>query len=115
MKSRVLVFLAAAAVTCLFFINLCNALFDCGCTYLWAGAAAHCNIHDPGGRHCPWCAAGNAGFAGVFLTIIGAQALISFGPWSWNWAVRLTLALLSFPLMGAVLAGIMGHIQGYWA
>ena len=50
-----LVFVAAAAVTSVFFINLCAAIFGCGCVSLWSGADAHCNIHLAGSRHCPWC------------------------------------------------------------
>ena len=34
---------------------VCDLLFRCGCTWVWAGAAAHCNIHNPLPPHCPVC------------------------------------------------------------
>jgi len=39
----------------IFFAPLCGWLFQCGCTYLWSGASAHCSIHDPARADCPWC------------------------------------------------------------
>ena len=33
----------------------CNLIFQCGCTWPWAGGSSHCNIHNPNGPHCPWC------------------------------------------------------------
>lgn len=35
---------------------LCGWLFNCGCTWPWAGLDSHCNIHDESQQHqCPWC------------------------------------------------------------
>ena len=33
----------------------CNLIFQCGCTWPWAGGSSNCNIHNPNGPHCPWC------------------------------------------------------------
>jgi hypothetical protein len=41
----------------IFLLPLCNLIFQCGCSYLWAGADSHCNIHVPGKPDCPWCIA----------------------------------------------------------
>ena len=45
MKDRLFPFAISFAVTCLFFINVCDWMFDCGCHSLWAGADAMCNVH----------------------------------------------------------------------
>ena len=52
------IFLIAAAVTSIFFINFCATVFQCGCQSLWGAAAKMCNIHHArmhGGKGCPWC------------------------------------------------------------
>lgn len=34
----------------------CGWLFNCGCTWPWAGLDSHCNIHTASQQHqCPWC------------------------------------------------------------
>ncbi len=35
----------------------CNAMYRCGCTWNWAGGWDKCNVHNPTGPRCPWCAA----------------------------------------------------------
>ena len=35
--------------------RVCDAIYGCGCTWVFAGAAAHCNIHAPQPPHCPAC------------------------------------------------------------
>jgi hypothetical protein len=36
----------------------CALIFQCGCTWPWAGGSSHCNIHNTvGGPKCPWCMA----------------------------------------------------------
>ena len=48
--------LLALAISAIVVWPFCDALFDCGCTWPWAGGSAHCNIHDPKAKHhCPWC------------------------------------------------------------
>ncbi|ORU90576.1 MAG: hypothetical protein A6F71_06325 [Cycloclasticus sp. symbiont of Poecilosclerida sp. M] len=49
---------------------LCGLMFDCGCTWPWAGLESHCNIHNPQVVHqCPWCVSTFAGAASVGLAI----------------------------------------------
>jgi hypothetical protein len=47
----------------------CGFVFRCGCTAMWLGAAAHCNVHRPAGPHCPWCEHLALGTAGFLLTL----------------------------------------------
>jgi len=35
----------------------CGLLFRCGCTWLWEGGIARCNIYDGATPNCPWCVA----------------------------------------------------------
>jgi len=35
----------------------CNFLFQCGCTWNWAGGWNKCNVHNLHGPQCPWCIA----------------------------------------------------------
>jgi hypothetical protein len=114
MKS-VAIFLPAAAVTCTFFINLCNWIYRCGCASLWAGADAHCNVHNATGRHCPFCAHGLAGYAAVLSLILIAQFVLSRWPPRWDWRLRSLLALLAFPAVISVAAAVLGWLDNYWA
>lgn len=112
-RTGALLFLAGAAVTSAFFLNLCDWIFECGCRSLWAGAADHCNIHTPGARHCPWCAIPTAGQGAVYLAVLAPQAWWSFfSRWGWIWRLGLTLA--SFPAVGWALGLALGYWQGYW-
>ncbi|MCS7023444.1 MAG: hypothetical protein NZV14_01485 [Bryobacteraceae bacterium] len=111
---KLLIFLLAATTTSVFFINFCNFVFDCGCTWLWAGAAEHCNIHHRAAKACPWCKLSFPGQLGVWLTMVVPQAWISFWPFQWSWFFRLAVALAAFPLAGSVTALFTGIWTGYW-
>jgi hypothetical protein len=108
------VFVTAAAVMSALFINFCDLVFRCGCGFLWTTAAAHCNIHHPQGRHCPWCAHGETGYALAYAAILIPQALASFWPGSRRWYLRLGAALAAFPLAGGLVALAFGLYDGYW-
>jgi hypothetical protein len=113
-KALALTFLAAAVVTSVFFIDLCNFAYSCGCRSLWAGAASECNIHHAGSRHCPWCSVGTAGGILVYSAILAAQAAVVYlGPGE-DWKVRLVLAIVAFPIAGLAIAAAMGLSTGYW-
>jgi hypothetical protein len=111
--SRAAILAIAVAFTCVFFINFCDLVYGCGCTWLWAGAADHCNIHT-GPKHCPWCAIGEAGQFIVWLSIVIPQAVVSFWPSAWGWHLRLALALCAFPAFGSIAALVVGLWKGYW-
>lgn len=108
------IFLVAASVTAVFFIDFCNWIYVCGCRSLWAGADAHCNIHQAGAKHCPFCSIGTFGAATVFFAIVVPQGILSFRPARWKWPVRLAAALAAFPAVGSVIALSLGEYLGYW-
>ena len=106
------ILLIAATVTSLLFINYCDLIFRCGCTWLWAVADAHCNIHAPRGRHCPFCIKGY-GF-GVWTFMVLAQAGVVYARTSWTCRMRLLFAVLAFPIVGIIPALVLGLWTGYW-
>jgi len=108
------IFIVAAAITSVFFINFCAAIFRCGCVSLWNGADAHCNVHLAESRHCPWCQYGRIASAVPWALIVGVQAGISFRPRSLHPGARLIAALTAFPLTGGLLAVVYGVSVGYW-
>ena len=70
-----LVFAATAAAGALFFLDLCDLIYGCGCVAWWEGAANHCNIQVPGPPDCPFCAR-PAVSAGAYFAGVGAQAVV---------------------------------------
>lgn len=108
---KALIFLASAAVSSAFFINLCAWVFRCGCSSWWAGAADSCNIHMAGMKHCPWCTHYPALAYGL---ILAPQLAISFWPGTWFWLMRLAAAMVAFPVAGVIAAAVWGYATGYW-
>jgi len=113
MKTRAAIGFAGFAVTSLFFIDLCNFIFACGCQSLWAGADALCNVHHAGGMHCPACSHGKLGYAAIFGSIIAAQLATTFLMKKGLWLVRLGVVLLLFPLIGTAAMTVAGLLDGY--
>lgn len=113
-RQRWAVLAIAATMTGVFFVNLCDLVFACGCASLWQGGAASCNIHHATGPHCPWC--GNPFTAGAtaFLGVVATQVWVALGPLAMNLGVRLTVAVLAFPLVGGLLGWLQGTWYGYW-
>lgn len=103
------------AVTFVFFINLCNAIYQCGCQSIWAGLARSCNIHTAGVKHCPWCSHGAFVYNSVLALVLIPQLLVCWLPGRWNWRPRFVAALFLFPLVGSLAAIVMGWADGYWA
>lgn len=100
-------FLLLAAITCVFFIDLCGLYFQCGCRSLWAGAASQCNIHHSGVKHCPLCLLPLEAFLAYIALILLAQGYLIWRD-KWLWAV------LAFPLLTALEALVLGWYRGYW-
>lgn len=46
----------------LFHNPICDAMFRCGCTWNWAGGWNACNVHNPTGPRCPFCASPSSRF-----------------------------------------------------
>src|SRR5688572_2342628 len=109
-----LIFLAAATVSAVFFIDFCNWIYSCGCRSLWAGAAAHCNIHTAGVKHCPFCSFGTPGYGASYLAVLAPQGFLSFRPARWAWYSRFAAAVGVFPLTAAAIALPLGWATGYW-
>lgn len=105
---------ASVTVTYVFLINLCGLVFQCGCQSIWAGAADHCNIHQAGVRHCPWCSHGQTGYYAVLALILIPQLVVCCGPGRWNWRLRLAVSLALFPVVGTLIGLVMGWWEGYW-
>jgi hypothetical protein len=103
----------AVTFTSVFFINYCDLVFQCGCTFLWSGADAHCNIHH-GPKRCPFCAVGWGGQLLIWLSMIAPQLYISLREASWGWKKRLVLALMAFPIIGLAPVLGVGLWKGYW-
>ena len=115
MKGRMAIAVIGLVVTSVFFIDLCNFIYQCGCTSLWAGADAHCNIHMDGhGKHCPFCSHGQAGYGLFFGTIIGTQIWTALRLKRGPWIARAAAVIAMFPLVGGILAAITGLYDGYW-
>ena len=113
-RARVAAFAIAAVFAAVFTIDLCNFMYRCGCTHVWAGADRHCNIHDPEPPNCPWCAIGASGYAGVMAIIVGGQAAVTLpARWRLGFWPRLSLGILAFGGIGAALAVIIGRMMGY--
>jgi hypothetical protein len=108
--SGVLILIVSLAVSWNFASNLCQLVFQCDCTHLWAGAAAHL----ANARQCPCCGAGEIGYGLLYLGIALPQAWLSFRPRAWMWPLRLVAALLAFPVFGTLEAVALGLITGYW-
>lgn len=110
--NRLLPFGVSFAVTCVFFLDVCAWLFECGCRSLWAGADATCNIHAVG-RHCPVCSHGVAGYAAMMTALCAPQLLAS--TWSnWSLPVRTILCLAIFPAAFVGAGLLLGVSDGYW-
>lgn len=112
--SGVAVASVAVAVTTVFFIDFCNAVFHCGCGHLWAAAADTCNIHLANSRHCPWCSLPQPLMHGVYFVIILPQIAAAFRPSRWHWVSRLAFTLILFPAIGGLEALAAGWAAGYW-
>lgn len=104
-----------AAITALLYLNFCDLMYQCGCTWMWAGAADHCNIHTPGAKHCPFCTVGLAPSIAIFAAILAAEAAVAFG-----WRTRSRWKLIAatgaaFPIAGGLIAVALGIQRGYWS
>ena len=91
----------------------CGWLFDCGCTWPWAGLYSDCNNFKPAALHkCPWCGNYIKGFISTALTIGGATA-VAFRPGARGAALRLTSGAVFFLIAGFITGWISASLQGY--
>jgi len=99
---KTVIFLIAASVGYVFFINVCDLLFQCGCQFLWAGAGQLCNVHMPGAAHCPFCSHGAWGLWLPKVAIWSVQAAVVFPGGKLSDRTLLLLSLVSFPIVEAL-------------
>jgi hypothetical protein len=112
-KDRLIPFAISFTVTCLFFINVCDWIFDCGCRSLWAGADALCNVHLADVPHCPICSRGIPGYAAAMAAVTAPQLVAS----AWlplDKVTRIALCLMLFPAGMIAVGGLLGLHDGYW-
>ena len=113
MKDRLLPFGVSFVLTCVFFIDICDLIFDCGCQSLWAGADAMCNVHLANSRHCPFCSRGVPGYAVVMTAVTLPQFAVSMWA-SWTWRKRVVVCVLLVPVAMAAVGLGLGTYDGYW-
>ena len=95
---------------------LCGFLFDCGCTWPWAGLDSACNFHQHNAVYkCPWCdslitgwlSAGVSFASGLF---VAASPLPILGVVTINESlIRILLGTMAF-LCVAILAGWLAAV-----
>jgi hypothetical protein len=66
------------ALASLTYHPICSAVFDCGCSWFFAGAAETCDIHVPGPPDCPVCTQVAAGAAFTAVMLAGWGAVVAF-------------------------------------
>ena len=111
---RTLAFLIGAGFASVFFLNFCDAVYQCGCRSLWDGADAHCNVFDETNRDCPFCAHRPWGDAIPLGAILSAQGFVCFSRSKMSMRVRALGALLAFPVIGGLVAIAFGILTDYW-
>src|SRR5262245_66490333 len=75
-RRRALLALAAAALAAVVGLPVCNAIFDCGCTWPLLGADAHCDVHHAGPPDCPVCAHPPVGAAFSVALMVACCAVV---------------------------------------
>ena len=113
MKDRLLPFAISFVVTCLFFINVCDWIFDCGCHSLWAGADALCNVHLANIHHCPFCSRGIAGYT-VVMTAVSAPQLAASVWLPSSRVARIGAVCCCFRWGWLRSDSVAGTLDGYW-
>lgn len=110
---KILILTVGVAFTAVFSINWCHLIYQCGCTFYWAGGAAHCNIHQAGVHHCPWCVSATYGGIAFGFTVL-TQTVVAFWPGE-AYLRRFLFVLLASPLAAAAAGVAIGIHAGYWA
>ena len=104
-------FLALAGVllaSAVLLLPLCAVAHRCGCTWPWAGAEAHCNVHRASGPRCPWCVHPALGAAAA-IGICGGQALVFVRLRRRRWSVPAAalVAAASFLVIGPLVTALL--------
>ena len=102
-------FLVVALLTAVLLAPLCGLLHCCGCTALWSGGEARCNVHLPSGPHCPWCEHRLLGAAAAALILGGQAVVFRFMRQRSGTALAMVVAILALAPVG-VLAGAVAWL-----
>lgn len=54
-RRRSVLALITVAIVALTYHATCDLVFDCGCSWIFAGGTGSCDIHVPGPPDCPVC------------------------------------------------------------
>ena len=65
-------------VTALTYHAICAAIFDCGCSWIFAGGTVTCDIHVPGPPDCPVCTNVAVGLAFSAALVAAWGAVVGF-------------------------------------
>ena len=112
--SRRLIFGASAGIAGAGLIEICAAVFRCGCRAWWSGGAARCNMYMPG-PHCPFCVHDRTGYHAALAAILAVQAAVCLWPARMKMRLRFLFAILAFLLVGFAVALAYGWSSGYWS
>jgi len=113
MNNKILGGLIAFVMAAFFLTPYCGFLFDCGCTWPWAGLDVDCNNHNPDALHkCPWCGNYVKGFISSTI-IIGGAALAAYSLNNRHLFMRMTVAAIFFVISGFITGWISAALQGY--
>jgi hypothetical protein len=66
------------ALTAVTYHATCNAIFDCGCSWFFAGGRDTCDMHVPGPPDCPVCTNVAAGLAFSAALLAGWGGAVAF-------------------------------------
>jgi hypothetical protein len=66
------------ALVALTYHAICDAVFDCGCSWIFAGGTVTCDIHVPGPPDCPVCTNVAVGIAFSAAMVAGWGGLVGF-------------------------------------
>jgi hypothetical protein len=93
----------------------CGLLFDCGCSWPWAGLESNCNFHKEGATyHCPWCEYPVAGLGSILLAVCSGvlAALLGLGR-DGQVATRTLEGVAVFLIAGILLGWLTAIFTGY--
>jgi hypothetical protein len=109
-----LVYSVLLVLAAVFLIPFCGLMYQCGCTFIWAGGDRYCNIHHADAPHCPWCVAGAeplpSALLGLSLFVMPAAPVYWFNKklevenWQQGLWKLFVIALLAF-LVAAIVSG----------
>lgn len=83
---------------------LCGWLFQCGCTWPWAGLDKNCNVHLNQQHQCPWCSSFIFGYLITTLSIFVGTAV------AWRGFDCLSAHLSKIPISSAAINLLMINV-----